>query len=454
MLTDICACDVSITDQEALTSWNNVVLGVLAHAQVTGDHLNLLLTQAPDFAMGHAMKGLACLLLGRREMVEHARAASATAQLALKQGGATERERLWCDALHVWLEGRPSLSIERMEQALRINPADTISMKLGHGIRFVLGDAQGMLLSAGRSVLAHSADHPLWGYALGCHAFALEENGQYAAAEKAGMQGLQYAADDAWGLHAVAHVYDMTHQVDRGIALLDANTGAWSHCNNFRFHVWWHKALLHLDQGEIDAVFDLYDTKIRDEHTDDYRDISNATSLLMRLELEGISVGTRWAELADLAETRTDDGSLTFADLHYLLALVGDGRADASMRLQVNIAQHASGDADMSHVMQTPGIAASAGLTAFGEAQYNTAFSHLKSAQSDFQLMGGSHAQRDVFERLTIEAGLRAGRLGETESLLQSRIAKRDGAQDTFAERRLSQIEQRRSLAVSMTASE
>lgn len=454
MLTDVCACDVSITDKEALTSWNNVVLGVLAHAQVTGDHLNRLITQMPDFAMAHAMRGFACLLLGRCEMVEHARAASAAADLALKQGGATRRERLWCEALQLWLAGRPSLAIERMEKALRVNPADTISMKLCHGIRFTLGDTQGMLQSTGRSVLAHSADHPLWGYALGCHAFALEENGQYAAAEKAGRLGLQYAADDAWGLHAVAHVYDMTHQVDRGLALLDANTDAWSHCNNFRFHVWWHKALLHLDRGEIDAVFDLYDTKIRDEHTDDYRDISNATSLLMRLELEGINVGARWAELADLAETRTQDGSLTFADLHYLLALVGDGRTDAAMRLQLNIAQHASGGAELSQVMQTPGIAASAGLTAFGEAQYNTAFSHLKSAQSDFRYMGGSHAQRDVFERLTIEAGLRAGRLCETERLLQSRIAMRDGAQDAFAERRLAEINERRKLAVSLTAAE
>ena len=96
-----------------------------------------------------------------------------------------------------------------------------------------------------------------------------------------------------------------------------------SHCNNFRYHVWWHKALLHMDKGEFDVALGLYDARIRADKTDDYRDISNATSLLMRLELEGVDVGPRWHELADLAEARTDDGCLVFADLHYMLALTG-----------------------------------------------------------------------------------------------------------------------------------
>ena len=34
--------------------------------------------------------------------------------------------------------------------------------------------------------------------------------------------------------------------------------------------------------------------------------------------------------------------------------------------------------------------------------------------------IGGSHAQRDVFERMTIDAGLRAGRYDATEAILQS----------------------------------
>ena len=108
----------------------------------------------------------------------------------------------------------------------------------------------------------------------------------------------------------------------------------------------------------------------------------------------------------------------------------------------------------MAAVMQSPGIATAQGLTAFGEAQYNSAFTHLKAAQSDFQAMGGSHAQRDEFERLTIEAGLRAGRLAETKVLIDARSALRDGAKDTFAASRLAQIAELQSVSSRSTAAE
>ncbi|SLN44060.1 hypothetical protein PSJ8397_02274 [Pseudooctadecabacter jejudonensis] len=404
--------------------------------------------------MGHAMKGLACLMLGRRELMETAKSASAEAQRCLSLGGALERERLWCAALQDWLAGKPTASIARMEEALRLNPADTISMKLSHGIRFMLGDGTGMLRSVERALPAHGPDHGLYGYVLGCHAFALEETGQYDRAERQGLRGLQFARDDAWGLHAVAHVYDMTHLTDQGIALIDSNAAAWDHCNNFRFHVWWHKALLHLDQGDIATVLDLYDTKVRDEKTDDYRDISNATSLLMRLEIEGIDVGNRWAELADLAEARTDDGCLTFADMHYMLALIGEDRADAAARMTARVARDAGPADDTSVVMMTPGLATSEGLAAFGDANYGSAFAHLARAQPDFQAMGGSHAQRDIFERLTIEAGLRAGRVDETKALLHARTALRGGQEDSFAASRMAQIAKMQSVTPASTAAE
>ena len=433
MLTDICTCEVSLTDHSALEAWNGVVHAVLSHGQAAPVHLGALLERAPDFAMGPAISGLSALMLARRELVASAEAANTAAKEALAAGGATEREQLWCTALDAWLAGDPQRSVVCMETALRLNPADTISMKLSHGIRFILGDNHGMLQSVQAVIGAHGADHPLHGYAMGCLAFALEETGQYDAAERAGLSGLNYAVDDAWGLHAVAHVYDMTHRTQQGITLISENESAWDHCNNFRFHVWWHKALLHLDQRDYDAVFDLYDRKIRHEKTDDYRDFSNASALLMRLELEGVPVGDRWIELANLAETRLSDGCLAFADLHYMLALVGDHRPDAAATMIARVAQDAQGSGTVAEVMADPGLAASKGLAAFGEAQYATAFANLKAAQPHYQAMGGSHAQRDIFARITIEAGIRAGKLDDAARLLDQRIAQRAGIADSFA---------------------
>jgi len=400
------------------------------------------------------MKGLACMMLACREVVPAAHDAHRNAMRALDQGGATQRERLWCQALRDWLDGKPTQSIERMETAMRLNPADTISMKLSHGIRFILGDGRGMLASVKRCLPAHGPDHPLYGYTLGCHSFALEENGDYAGAEKVGLRALQFAKDDAWGLHAVTHVYDTTNRTDAGIALIDDNPDVWNHCNNFRFHVWWHKALLHMDQRDYDTALDLYDTRIRDEKTDDFRDFANASSLLMRLELEGVGVGARWGELADLAEKRIDDGCLVFADMHYMLALIGETRPDAAARLTARTVQSAQGRDDLAQVMTSPGQSTAHGLQAFGEADYATAFGHLKSAQPHFQAMGGSHAQRDVFERLTIVAGLRAGRLDDAECLLFERTSLRGGHEDNFGATRMDEIGKLRQLSHTITAAE
>ncbi|MEM1273648.1 MAG: tetratricopeptide repeat protein [Pseudomonadota bacterium] len=441
MSTDICRAETGLVTAEARIAWDCMVRAFLAHSAETPVHLGKVLEAEPDAALPLAAKGLFCLLLGRREMVAAAEQSARDARQAAQQHGAPLRARAWTDALLAWLKGSPGGAIFHLETLLAQNPADTMTLKLSHAVRFVIGDAAGMRRSVARALPAHDANHPLTGYALGCHAFALEETGDYAAAERAGLLGLDYASDDAWGLHAVAHVYDMTHRPGDGLSLIENNLSAWTHCNNFRFHVWWHKALLHLDRGELDAALALYDTKIRDEKTDDYRDISNATSLLVRLELEGMDVGARWHELADLSEARTEDGCLVFADLHYMLALTGDARPDAARRLAARMVANGSAATEMTRIHAHPGKAAAEGLADFGEGRYVDAFAKLQAARAHMQTIGGSHAQRDVFERITIDAGLRAGSYAAVEKILAERTTLRAGTPDTFAESRTEQIE-------------
>lgn len=440
MKFDICQSPVSLDAPEGLSHWDETIRAFLAHSTKTPQHLGAVLASDPQFAMGHAARGLFSLMLGRSEMVAVAREALATAQTALSEKSVSAREEHWVNALEHWLGGAPSGAVAAMERVLDLHPTDTLSAKVSHAIRFILGDAKGMRASIERVLPAHKAGHPLAGYVLGCHAFTLEENGAYDAAEAAGRAGLELAPDDAWGLHAIAHVYDMTARPDLGISLIEDNTAAWSGSNNFRYHVWWHKALLHLDRGECDVALGLYDAQIRADKTDDYRDISNATSLLMRLELEGFDVGSRWGELADLAQARTDDGCVVFADLHYMLALGGADRPDARAAMTARFAADAVKTGDMPLRYAKPGLAALSGLNAFAEGRYDAAFADLVAARPDMQSIGGSHAQRDVFERLTIDAGLRAGRYAQTEAILRDRLAQRGGHVDRYAQDRLDKL--------------
>ncbi|MFV2034896.1 MAG: tetratricopeptide repeat protein, partial [Halocynthiibacter sp.] len=204
----------------------------------------------------------------------------------------------------------------------------------------------------------------------------------------------------------------------------------------------WHKALMHLELGQIDEVFALYDNEVRKDKTDDYRDISNGTSLLFRLELNGIDVGNRWEELADLSQERCDDGCLIFADLHYLMALVSDNRTEASQRLVSRIHDDATTRKSEAAIsMAKPGVAAAAALEAFGQGNYTAAYLNFKSARPSFVLAGGSHAQRDIFERLTIDSALRAGFFEDAAYLLADRKTKRGGHADGYWEARSSLLE-------------
>jgi len=353
--------------------------------------------------------------------------------------------------LSAWLGGRPGLAIAEIEAVLRTHPHDALAMKLSQAIRFMMGDLRGMRTSVERVLPAYGEDHPAHGYTLGCHAFTLEETGEYRQAEVTGRRSLDYASNDAWGLHAVAHVYDMTGRAKEGATWLYGHETVWMHCNNFGYHVWWHLALLHLDMGEYDEVLALYDTKIRADKTDDYRDISNGASLLMRLELEGVDVGERWAELAEKSAGRVDDGCLVFADMHYLLALLRHDDAEAATTLIAHLHQNATtGDTDMAAVARNPGIAACNGLEAFCKGNFDTAFKDLAQARNAMQAIGGSHAQRDVFERMTIEAAIRAGHLREARIMLDERSRLRS-ADDNFARTRRGLISRSLSRAGNMT---
>ncbi|MHA3978162.1 tetratricopeptide repeat protein [Halovulum sp. GXIMD14794] len=437
--TDLGGCETTLPTA-AVTPWNETVHAFLAHGAATPQHLGRTLEAAPDFAQGHAAKGLFSLLLGRRELVQTARDCLSAAQDAARRVPPNAREGAYVTALEAWLSGRPSQAAAVLEAVLAGHPRDALAMKLVQAIRFVLGQPEAMRRSI-EGISNAWADHPALGYLKGCYAFTLEETGDYAAAETAGREGLLLARDDAWGLHAVAHVYDMTARAGDGLYWLSGQTDAWEHCNNFRYHVWWHIALMHLDQGDYASALDLYDSKIRADRTDDYRDISNATSLLSRLEIEGVDVGTRWEELAELAAHRTDDGSLVFADLHYMLALIGGHREHAQAELLGRMARDAGrGESEIERLMARPGLSAANGLEAFGEGQYAEAFLNLNAARRDMQSIGGSHAQRDVFERLTIEAALRGGYLNAAERMLADRTRKRGGAVDGYTSRRMDLI--------------
>jgi tetratricopeptide (TPR) repeat protein len=434
-ITDLSEIETSL-DKSQIDLWNRIIRGILSHGASTGPDLQKLLAERPDFALGHAIRGFACKLLARSEMEVVAAEALAAAKNC-KAG--TAREHGFVLALEDWIKGSPTRASARLQSLLDEAPQDALAMKLIQGIHFMMGRPTEMRASI-EGVIGHWDNHAAKGYILGCHAFTLEETGEYERAERTGKLGVEMAPDDAWGLHAVAHVYDMTARAELGLKWLEGREASWSHCNNFRFHVWWHKALMHLDMGDFEKALDLYDRDIRAEKTDDYRDIANAASLLSRLEFEGVNVGQRWDELAGLSEKRATDGCLAFADLHYMLSLCGGERDEAAAKLVARMAKAKSEICETQRIIAHPGLRLATGMQAFASGEYATAWLNLRDARGDLQAIGGSHAQRDVFQRVCIEAAIRGGYLDAAQNLLAERSMQRNSSVDGYMSRRLELI--------------
>src|SRR4029077_5254094 len=65
------------------------------------------------------------------------------------------------------------------------------------------------------------------------------------------------------------------------------------------------------------------------------------------------------------------------------------------------------------------------GVSAFAHGDYARAIDQLEPVREQVVCIGGSHAQRDVFEETLLEAYLRAGRTEAAEALLTERLNRR-----------------------------
>jgi hypothetical protein len=261
---------------------------------------------------------------------------------------------------------------------------------------------------------------------LACRCFALEEAGQYLAAEPDGRRAVELNPADLWGAHAVAHVLEMQGRREEGIAWLTTLAPHWEGGNNLQHHLWWHCGLFHLERGEIDQVLVLYDTRFRDLGSalvqavpDLYIDMQNAAAMLFRLERQGVDVGDRWEELAALAETRIGDVLSAFTLPHWMMALAATGRTAAAERMLDGMRRFAQQPGTMGPIVRDYAVPICEAVRAHRAGAYEQAVALMRPVVGGMWRLGGSHAQQDVLEQLYVDSALRAGSHGDIRLALE-----------------------------------
>ena len=339
-------------------------------------------------------------------------AAERTAHLA------TRREQLNVALLRAWVDDDAELAMRHCDHVAGEFPRDLVVVKTHQYFEFNRGDAPAMLRTA-LKVAAVNADVA---YFHGMAAFAYEQCHLLEEAESAARTALAMRRKEPWAQHALAHVLLSRGQIDAGARFLEDAADTWTQLNSFMLtHLWWHLALFYLSQGREQEALKLYDEHCWGVAKEYSQDQIGAVSLLARFEIAGLDVGSRWQDLADHLARRGNDTVQPFLTLQYLFGLARAGRPQAEALLEA-VRRHARQAPLFSRVVwQEVTLPGCEGLYAYARGEYERAWDRLAPVVPRMREAGGSHAQRDLFEQILLDAAFRSGRLTAAQQMLELR---------------------------------
>jgi len=398
---------------------------VRAFNLVHGDAIGLFdaaRAAAPDFAMAHLGKAWVFTVANDPGLRSRAAALVETARrLALN-----EREAAHLVALTQLCQGARAAAVAVLDRHLMRYPFDLVAHQGAALTDGFLGRFHCIRDRSARALPLWSKDRPGYPTMLALHGFGLEEAGDYARAEDESRAAAELEPLSFWPHHTVAHVMEMTGRPEDGLGWMAAREALWaspSHLN--QVHIWWHKALFHLELGQYAAALALYDGPIRATQRPVALSLTNASALLWRLDTLGVDIGERWRDLALLWDGHADGKCLVFADIHAAMAELGSGQEVLVERRLAAMRETAASGEEAADLYRSVGIPVVEGLAAFHRGADAEAVERLLQVRFDLWQIGGSHAQRDVVNWTLTEAAIRAGQRDVAVSFAHERLASR-----------------------------
>uniref|UniRef100_A0A8C9Z819 Tetratricopeptide repeat protein 38 n=1 Tax=Sander lucioperca TaxID=283035 RepID=A0A8C9Z819_SANLU len=354
----------------------------------------------PNFVMGHVISTGLELVSTTSSTRLNERLASAvrrTVELANSQD-ISPREKLHVKAMELFSRGHFPKACDVWEDILVDHPTDMLALKFAHDAYFYMG-AQTQMRDSVARVLPHWKPHmPLFSYLNGLYSFGLLETRLYDQAEKVAMEGLALTPDDAWAVHSVAHVYEMKAEVDKGLKFMESREKDWQVSDVLASHNYWHWALYFIEKVKIVMSF-----------------LSQANSwhnicVFVMVNVSGVCVKDRWRELLQVTQPHTDDHVTLFNDMHFLMASLGAKESGTSQRLLEGLQELAKepGDNQQHQLAGTIGVPMCQAIMEYDQGNYNRSVELLYPLRYRVVEIGGSDAQRDIFNQLLIHAAMKS----------------------------------------------
>lgn len=421
-MRDFLGNPVSVMSEATLRAVDDFIAGYLAY-ETRAEGIVTAADAEPECCLANAYAGLLWMFLEVPDAALHATKYLAAAERSA--AAATRREQLNTAVLRAWVA-------DDLPEALRLCdlisddfPRDLVVVKTHQYFEFNRGNSPEMLRVA-LKVRDRNADIA---YMHGMAAFAYEQCRLLEEAELAARTALDLRRKEPWAQHALAHVMLTRGHIDEGARFLEGMQDTWTGLNSFMStHIWWHLALFYLSQGRHASVLEIYDRHCWGVAKHYSQDQVGAVSLLARMEIAGVDVGDRWRDIGDHLAARAHDTVLPFLTMQYLYGLARTGRVEADELLQ-SVRRRAKNAPPFTHeVWQDVALPACEGLYAYAQGDFTAAWRHLSSAMPRMVETGGSHAQRDLFDQILLDAAMRSGRSTLAQQMLeQRRLADPDG---------------------------
>ncbi len=136
-----------------------------------------------------------------------------------------------------------------------------------------------------------------------------------------------------------------------------------------------------------------------------------------------------WSEVRDQAAPAATRPGPAFRDAHAALAFAASGDKEAMDGLIARLRADAEKGNLLAREVTLP---LAQGIDAFTQGDYSEATRLLGPLYPQLTRIGGSHAQREVFEDTLLEAYLRAEEFDQAEAMLSARLKQRASIRDTF----------------------
>ena len=419
---------VSAASPEALDDYIAAVDLLLSASPGAEERLGCAIAAEPDFALAHIAR--ARLLQLQARMPEAREAATRAKSL---RGRISTREQRHLDAIALTVEGSATDALALVRGHAREYPRDALPLSLALGVFGLLGFSGRLDHHEAQLALLQELA-PQWGedwWFLGYLGWAYIETGDVATGVPLVERSLAGNPRNAHAAHQRTHGFFEAGDAAGGAAFLADWLPGYPRAGQLHCHLSWHLALFELAQGNPDRAYAVYLDNIRPSValSAPMLSLADAASFLWRWRLYEASplLEEEWVEVVEHARRHFPRASLAFADLHAGLAEAAIGDSEG---VQARIAglYDLSAQGRLPPGEVAPGL--SAGVEALSRGQYAQAASMLESAIPDLARIGGSHAQREVFEDSLIAAYLRSQQPGKAARLLEARLARRPSPRD------------------------